>query len=150
MSAVGRSVERKDGVGKATGAAKYPDDLAFPGMIHGRTIRSTIARGILESVRVKGSVPGLTVVDHPRSRSGDRALLLDLEPDPQVEPDLGAVPQRPDAPTDARGEALARQRRQIAADRDLGDRKRLRKFRNLDGIASLEEPQHVLHPLLLG
>jgi len=64
MSAVGRSVERKDGIGKATGAAKYADDLVFPGMIHGRTIRSTIARGILKSASVKGSVPGLTVVDH--------------------------------------------------------------------------------------
>ena len=45
MPAVGYNVSRKDGIGKATGRAKYADDLVAPGMLHGRTIRSTIARG---------------------------------------------------------------------------------------------------------
>jgi CO/xanthine dehydrogenase Mo-binding subunit len=45
MSAVGHNVKRKDGIGKATGHTKYADDLSFPGMIHGKTIRSTIAAG---------------------------------------------------------------------------------------------------------
>src|SRR3954468_22783856 len=64
MAAVGENVPRKDGIGKATGKAMYADDLVFPGMLHGRTIRSTIARGILESATVKGSPPGLIVADH--------------------------------------------------------------------------------------
>src|SRR4051812_17128520 len=64
MSVVGTSVARKDGIGKATGKALYADDLVFPGMLFGRTIRSTIARGILKSARVRGDVAGLTVVDH--------------------------------------------------------------------------------------
>jgi CO/xanthine dehydrogenase Mo-binding subunit len=64
MTAVGQNVPRKDGIGKATGKALYADDLVFPGMLHGRTIRSTIARGILKSAKVKGDVPGLVVADH--------------------------------------------------------------------------------------
>src|SRR3954467_9262381 len=63
MNAVGQSVKRKDGIGKATGEALYADDIVFPGMLHGRTIRSTIARGTLKSAKVKGSVPGLVVCD---------------------------------------------------------------------------------------
>src|ERR1041385_1764736 len=64
MPAVGENVPRKDGIGKATGQAKYADDLVFPGMLHGRTIRSTIARGVLRSAKVRGDVPGLVVADH--------------------------------------------------------------------------------------
>src|SRR5687768_6882090 len=45
MSAVGQNVKRKDGIGKATGQTKYADDLTFPGMIYGKTIRSTIPAG---------------------------------------------------------------------------------------------------------
>ena len=50
MSAVGQNVKRKDGIGKATGRTKYADDLAFPGMIYGKTIRSTIAAGRITNV----------------------------------------------------------------------------------------------------
>jgi CO/xanthine dehydrogenase Mo-binding subunit len=64
MPAVGNSVPRKDGIGKATGHALYADDLTFPNMLHGRTIRSTIPCGRVRSVRVVGNTPGLIVVDH--------------------------------------------------------------------------------------
>jgi len=64
MAAVGQNVPRKDGIGKATGKALYADDLTFPGMIHGRTIRSSIARGKVKSAKVTGQVPGLIVADY--------------------------------------------------------------------------------------
>jgi len=64
MPAVGENVARKDGIGKATGQARYADDLVFPNMLHGRTIRSTVARGILRSATVRGDVPGLVIADH--------------------------------------------------------------------------------------
>jgi CO/xanthine dehydrogenase Mo-binding subunit len=69
MPSVGTSVPRKDGIAKATGEARYADDIVFPGMLHGRmlhgrTIRSTVARGILKSATVKGDVPGLVVCDY--------------------------------------------------------------------------------------
>ncbi|HEV7588974.1 MAG TPA: hypothetical protein VGO40_12730, partial [Longimicrobium sp.] len=64
--AVGSNVPRKDGVAKVTGAAKYIDDLTFPGMLHGRTIRTTIPRGTITGVRLgfDASADGFTVVDH--------------------------------------------------------------------------------------
>src|SRR5688572_15787897 len=63
MSAVGQNVKRKDGIGKATGRVKYADDLSFPGMIHGRTIRTTIPAGRITDVRFQLG-PGFTVCDH--------------------------------------------------------------------------------------
>jgi CO/xanthine dehydrogenase Mo-binding subunit len=61
--AVGVSVPRKDGLGKATGAARYADDLTFPGMLHGRTIRSTIPCGTISAIRRDFDPAGFTVVD---------------------------------------------------------------------------------------
>ena len=43
--AVGSNVRRKDGDAKVTGAAMYIDDVSFPGMLFGATVRSTIPRG---------------------------------------------------------------------------------------------------------
>jgi CO/xanthine dehydrogenase Mo-binding subunit len=62
--AVGTSVSRKDGIGKATGRALYADDLSFPGMLHGRTVRSTIARGIVRNISLDFDRDGFTVVDY--------------------------------------------------------------------------------------
>ena len=64
MPAVGNNVSRKDGIGKATGKALYADDLVFPGMLFGRTIRSTIPRGRIRSVRLGFDPTGFTIVDH--------------------------------------------------------------------------------------
>ncbi len=62
MPSVGHNVLRKDGLAKVSGAAKYVDDLRFPGMLYGRTVRSTIPCGELLSVTV--DAPGCVVVDH--------------------------------------------------------------------------------------
>jgi CO/xanthine dehydrogenase Mo-binding subunit len=64
MSAVGNSVARKDGIGKATGSARYADDIVFPNMLHGRTIRSTIPRGKIRSIRYEFDTAGFTIVDY--------------------------------------------------------------------------------------
>jgi CO/xanthine dehydrogenase Mo-binding subunit len=61
---VGRNVPRKEGAAKVTGAAKYIDDLAFPGMLHGRTVRSEIPRGRILGVRLPADLSGFTLVDH--------------------------------------------------------------------------------------
>ena len=54
---VGTSVPRKEGWEKVTGAARYVDDLVFPDMIHGATIRSTIARGKITKISYEGDIP---------------------------------------------------------------------------------------------
>ena len=43
--AVGRNVLRKEGAAKVSGAARYIDDLSFPNLLYGRTVRSTIPCG---------------------------------------------------------------------------------------------------------
>jgi CO/xanthine dehydrogenase Mo-binding subunit len=63
VGAVGQSVKRKDGIGKATGAALYADDLVFPGMLFGRTIRSTIPCGRIRSIRLDFDTTGFVIVD---------------------------------------------------------------------------------------
>jgi CO/xanthine dehydrogenase Mo-binding subunit len=76
--AVGSNVRRKDGDAKVTGAAKYIDDLSFPDMIYGATIRSTIPRGTITSV--SWSLPeGYVVADH-RDLPGPNYVAL-IDPD---------------------------------------------------------------------
>lgn len=80
---VGRSVLRKDGLSKVTGAARYVDDLRFPGMLYGRTIRSTIPRGRIRSVRLDFDPEGFTVVDSgdiPGERCNFVALIENDQP----------------------------------------------------------------------
>jgi CO/xanthine dehydrogenase Mo-binding subunit len=62
--AVGTNVLRKEGADKVTGRARYLDDLSFPNLLHGRTIRSTIPAGEVASVRCQFDPSGFTIVDY--------------------------------------------------------------------------------------
>src|SRR5271169_5174017 len=53
----GHSVPRKEGREKVTGRARYVDDLAFPEMIYGVTVRSSIARGRILGIRFGDGIP---------------------------------------------------------------------------------------------
>src|SRR5262245_37468906 len=64
VRSVGRNVLRKDGVPKATGTARYVDDLVFPGLLHGRTIRSSISYGTVVGINFDFDRSGFTLVDH--------------------------------------------------------------------------------------
>jgi len=48
---VGTTALRKEGHDKVTGSARYIDDIALPGMWHGATVRSRIARGKIKGIR---------------------------------------------------------------------------------------------------
>src|SRR5436190_13495877 len=50
MTLVGKSIPRKEGRKKVTGAALYVDDLKFDGMLHGVTVRSSVPRGRIKSI----------------------------------------------------------------------------------------------------
>jgi CO/xanthine dehydrogenase Mo-binding subunit len=54
---IGTSAPRKEGRDKVTGRAKYVDDITFPGMIHGTTIRSEIARGRITEIHFGPGIP---------------------------------------------------------------------------------------------
>ena len=47
---IGKSVPRKEGRDKVTGAAQYIDDMTLPGMLYGATVRSQIPRGMIKKV----------------------------------------------------------------------------------------------------
>jgi CO/xanthine dehydrogenase Mo-binding subunit len=47
---IGKSVPRKEGRDKVTGAARYIDDMTLPGMLYGATVRSQIPRGIIKKI----------------------------------------------------------------------------------------------------
>src|SRR6267378_6077446 len=47
---VGTSVPRLEGRDKVTGQARYIDDMDLPGMLHGATVRSRIARGKIKTI----------------------------------------------------------------------------------------------------
>jgi CO/xanthine dehydrogenase Mo-binding subunit len=79
MTSVGTNVERKEGMDRATGAALYADDLRFPGMLYGRTIRTSIARGRVTGVHLAFDPAGFVVVDH-RDIPGRNVIAL-IEPD---------------------------------------------------------------------
>ena len=53
---VGTPVLRKEGFGKVTGGALYIDDINLPGMWHGATVRSSIARGTIKEIRFGGGI----------------------------------------------------------------------------------------------
>jgi CO/xanthine dehydrogenase Mo-binding subunit len=63
MGVVGTSVPRVDGPGKVNGALQYVDDLVLPGMLFGRTVRSTIPRGRISGAHLDFDPAGFTVVD---------------------------------------------------------------------------------------
>lgn len=61
---VGHSVARVDGVEKVTGAAKFVGDLAIPGMLHGKILRSPYAHARIRSIDASKAeaLPGVAAV----------------------------------------------------------------------------------------
>jgi CO/xanthine dehydrogenase Mo-binding subunit len=82
-SLIGESVLRKEGRGKVTGAARYVDDIEFPEMLHGATVRSPAARGRVKAIHFEDRIPWdqftiLTAKDIPGHNYV--ALIIDDQP----------------------------------------------------------------------
>ena len=54
---IGKSVPRKEGREKVTGRAKYIDDIKFPEMLYGATVRSSAARGRILGIHFAPGIP---------------------------------------------------------------------------------------------
>jgi CO/xanthine dehydrogenase Mo-binding subunit len=80
---IGKSVPRKEGREKVTGAARYVDDLTFPEMLHGVTVRSPIARGKILGIRFGEGIPWneFTIVT-ARDIPGKNCVALLIEDQP--------------------------------------------------------------------
>ena len=93
---VGRPVPRKEGRAKVTGAARYVDDLSFPGALYGTTVRSPVARGRLRRVEFGEGVPWdeftvVTAADIP----GENAVALITPDQPYLAADFINHPEEP-------------------------------------------------------
>ena len=89
---VGRSVPRREGVDKVTGRARYTDDIAVPGAWYGRTIRSTIARGVIRAIALNPAFDWSRIVvvtsdDIP----GDNVVQLIRDDQPVLAPIRGEI-----------------------------------------------------------
>jgi CO/xanthine dehydrogenase Mo-binding subunit len=54
---IGTSVPRKEGREKVTGSARYVDDLVFPNMLYGATVRSFVPRGRILKIHFDDGIP---------------------------------------------------------------------------------------------
>src|SRR5437588_6873018 len=96
MNLVGKSIPRKEGRQKVTGAALYVDDLKFDGMLHGVTVRSSIPRGRIKNISFEGDLPWdeftiVTAKDIP----GENYVALILNDQPYLADEIVNHPEEP-------------------------------------------------------
>src|SRR6266850_7546011 len=100
MTLVGKSVPRKEGRKKVTGQALYVDDLTFPDMLHGVTVRSPVARGRIKSISFAGETPWdeftiVTAKDIRAEKLGENYVALILNDQPYLADELVNHPEEP-------------------------------------------------------
>src|SRR5882762_3111700 len=96
MSLVGKPIPRKEGRRKVTGQALYVDDLTFPEMLRGVTVRSSIPRGRIKSISFEGDIPWneftiVTAKDIP----GENYVALILNDQPYLADEIVNHPEEP-------------------------------------------------------
>jgi len=93
---VGQPVPRKDGREKVTGQARYVDDLVFPGMLHGVTVRSPAPRGRIRKITFGGGIPWeeFTVVT-ARDIPGEKNVALIVNDQPWLADGVVNHPEEP-------------------------------------------------------
>jgi CO/xanthine dehydrogenase Mo-binding subunit len=93
---VGASMPRKEGWDKATGAARYVDDMVLPGMLHGATVRSTIARGKIKQIHFGAGVDwNEYVVVSAKDIPGKNCIALILDDQPCIASEFVNHPEEP-------------------------------------------------------
>jgi CO/xanthine dehydrogenase Mo-binding subunit len=96
MTSIGKSVPRKEGRQKVTGQALYVDDISFPEMLHGVTVRSSVPRGTIKRISFDGNIQWdeftiVTAADIP----GANHVALILEDQPFLAADKINHPEEP-------------------------------------------------------
>ena len=93
---IGTSVPRKEGREKVTGSARYVDDIALPGMLHGATVRSPVARGRILAIHFEGDIPWseFTVVT-AKDIPGKNCIALLIEDQPCLAAEFVNHPEEP-------------------------------------------------------
>ncbi len=100
MSLVGKPIPRKEGRRKVTGQALYVDDLSFPGMLHGVTLRSSTPRGRIKNISFEGDIPWdeftiVTAKDICDLKLGENYVALILNDQPYLADEIVNHPEEP-------------------------------------------------------
>jgi CO/xanthine dehydrogenase Mo-binding subunit len=93
---IGTSVPRKEGREKVIGAARYVDDLSFPGMLYGVTVRSSLPRGRIRTIQFAPGIPWdeVTVVT-ARDIPAKNCVALLIEDQPALADEVVNHPEEP-------------------------------------------------------
>jgi CO/xanthine dehydrogenase Mo-binding subunit len=93
---IGKPFPRKEGRKKVTGQALYVDDLTFPDMLHGATVRSPVARGKITNISFGGDIPwDEFVIVRPADIPGANYVALILNDQPYL---AGGFVNHPEEP----------------------------------------------------
>src|SRR5262245_26356053 len=93
---IGSPVPRKEGFDKVTGRARYVDDVTLPGMLHGATIRSKIARGKIREITFGSGVEwGEYVIVSAKDIPGRNVIALILDDQPCLADGVVNHPEEP-------------------------------------------------------
>ena len=96
---IGKSAPRKEGRKKVTGAALYVDDISFPEMLYGTTVRSQVARGRIKNISFAGDIPWdeFTIVTAKdiRDGHGENYVALILNDQPYLADEVVNHPEEP-------------------------------------------------------
>src|SRR2546426_4398476 len=100
MTSIGKSIPRKEGRKKVTGQALYVDDLSFPGMLHGVTVRSSVPRGRIKKISFGGDIPWaeftiVTAKDIRDLKLGENYVALILNDQPYLADEVVNHPEEP-------------------------------------------------------
>jgi CO/xanthine dehydrogenase Mo-binding subunit len=96
MKLVGKSIPRKEGRKKVTGAALYVDDISFSGMLYGTTVRSQSARGRIKNISFEGDIPWdeFTIIN-AKDIPGENYVALILNDQPYLADEAVNHPEEP-------------------------------------------------------
>jgi CO/xanthine dehydrogenase Mo-binding subunit len=93
---IGKSFPRKEGRKKVTGQALYIDDLSFPEMLHGITVRSPVARGRIKDIAFEGDIPwNEFIVVTAKDIPGENFVALILNDQPYLAEAIVNHPEEP-------------------------------------------------------
>ena len=93
---IGKSFPRKEGRKKVTGQALYIDDLSFPEMLYGITVRSPVARGRIKNIAFAGNIPwDEFVVVTAKDIPGENYVALILNDQPYLAEEIVNHPEEP-------------------------------------------------------
>ncbi len=93
---IGRSVPRKEGHEKVTGKALYVDDISFPEMLYGATVRNPAVRGRITGITFAESLPwdDFTIVT-AKDIPGENYVALILNDQPYLADGVVNHPEEP-------------------------------------------------------